>query len=673
MISWFILIFLIGIIADYLINGYNRSNVLNCGLFGYTGKNKPDPHKIMILGIFNDTRGGDSCGISVDTNIYKGIGKESKFVDFIVSMGNLITEIIEDPNTIDYTVIGHCRKKSVGLATEKNAHPFEILSQKNELLLIGAHNGTISNWITLCKKYDVDTKDINVDSHAIFEILAKSKDNYTVFKDYLGKGAFVFYSGEPNTMYVFKGASKDYVSSKTEEERPLYYYRENGGIYYSSIKDSLEIIGGDDKTIIPFECNILYKIKDGRMSKVKVDVDRSEVVNNQSTYHDNRYTAWENEEYGLVKHGQQYNRANTTPVKPHIPLGPVTSTTIFGYDEHELNYAEELRSFDIDIQITNFNKRMIHSKYSDKVYYYNGLYMRNGHVVGAEKPVILELDDFGYAEDHKFHIPGRAVKKYVFFRGYIMDIHTDEFLQKEKAREIYFGTGIYYDLNKVIKYTTQPMCDTTDTNSRSRSHNNAKMYLSDNDRTGSTVVTKLDYYSKFEPFIFRFEDGIIKGVFPILTRSSFVIKEHSEGTEYGILSYKKDNKSVIFNPINMNKKEKTDSKEEVEEDYENVFHSRNNDILEEYRNIVQEQVNDAAVEAMTAIDGSIQAYREAIADIEKEMDYTMFSKKDFEAYKEPFDSAIDDIDMAMISIMEDDRSDEESIKEDSSKILQKVY
>jgi glucosamine 6-phosphate synthetase-like amidotransferase/phosphosugar isomerase protein len=91
-----------------------------CGIFAWSGS-KPElfnKSKFDILGIYNDSRGGDSCGVSTDGEIYYGVTTNcKKYSQFLFEKNYLL------PNKFP-TVIGHTRKSSVGSVNTENAHPF---------------------------------------------------------------------------------------------------------------------------------------------------------------------------------------------------------------------------------------------------------------------------------------------------------------------------------------------------------------------------------------------------------------------------------------------------------------------------------------------------------------------------------------------------------------------
>lgn len=253
-----------------------------CGLFGWVGDNPKNfnRHKFNVLGIQNETRGTHSCGVAVDGETYKGAYATSEFRKFIAS-----EDSYPDPKEIP-VVIGHTRKATGGAHTKENAHPFII--NLDEGYVIGAHNGMIRNEDDLAKKYGItDTRD-KIDSQILLEIIAQG--NLEVLSEYTGAAALLIYSSiAPDTLWVYKGASQEFQSSKVlKEERPMFFYVEekNKSVYFSSIADSLRGIvdpGQNTKDVIfATEPNRLYEFKAGKIVN-KYIVDRTSIWNKNST------------------------------------------------------------------------------------------------------------------------------------------------------------------------------------------------------------------------------------------------------------------------------------------------------------------------------------------------------------------------------------------------------
>lgn len=237
-----------------------------CGIFTFQSKNPKKTNwkeviaNIKILGLYNDTRGGDNFGIYLNGNIHKNKTHSEKTAKTFFENNGEIFDLkdINFPN-----IIGHSRKGSVGGLLLENAHPFVIETENDKL--IGVHNGTIKNWKELLDEYNLKDDKIKVDSQAIFTILANNKDDYSVFEKYDGAGTFIWmYESDPDSLYTFKGASKLYQhSAAVTEERPLYFYEADEGIYFSSMAESLKCIAFKKEDVKNLKSNSVFKLTKG--------------------------------------------------------------------------------------------------------------------------------------------------------------------------------------------------------------------------------------------------------------------------------------------------------------------------------------------------------------------------------------------------------------------------
>jgi predicted glutamine amidotransferase len=290
-----------------------------CGIFGHSGRSpkKVSIDKLNILGIWNEERGTDSCGLSMDGDILKGVKSLSQYRDFISHYN------IESPQVVP-VVIGHTRKSTVGAHTLSNAHPFgfgklKIKDFKNPgYEFIGVHNGTLLNHKEFATKRKIELeKTVNIkvkvskvneddkfeikeetvkkiDSELLLECLYFDED-YSVLSEYNGAAALIWTDlNKPNTVFYYHGKSVSSEGDKeTKEERPLYYWKETrNSLYVSSIADSLYGIGGDADTVDMFDHNTVYEVTDGNIEKAIKTVISREKNYQKESYPNYGYGAW---------------------------------------------------------------------------------------------------------------------------------------------------------------------------------------------------------------------------------------------------------------------------------------------------------------------------------------------------------------------------------------------
>lgn len=237
-----------------------RVAAFSCGLFGLAANKPVTPlmlEKLKALGLFNQNRGKDSCGYFNGENIFKGVDSEKEFFEYIVKNG------IQEGSNGNNIFICHTRASTYGASTVENAHPFKI---NDELIL--AHNGTIDNIWSLCTQHGIPIKDIHVDSLGLGCIL--EKDGPGVLGEYEGAAALLMHKiSEPNVMWVYHGAAKNYEEYAEIEERPLFWMNTADGVYMSSLKNALEFIRNKATDEEPKQVphNQVIRIENGVISK----------------------------------------------------------------------------------------------------------------------------------------------------------------------------------------------------------------------------------------------------------------------------------------------------------------------------------------------------------------------------------------------------------------------
>jgi hypothetical protein len=255
-----------------------------------------------------------------------------------------------------------------------------------------AHNGVINNWVSLGTKYNIEDKDINVDSKMLLTIINRNRaKTLDILKEYEGAAALLWYfTPNPETLYVFRGESEQtntyYTQYKTlEAERPLFYLKTNSGIFISSLSEALQAIKEkDDEDVKAFNTNKLIKITNGVIEPTAFKVDRSE--SNSKSY------------------------ASTNCALPSSRSTAKVPDPVLLSDEPVLTNKE---------------------RKGGKIYFWRSRYWRNGHLIGGGKELnkgcSLSIDDEGnpYSKNGK---------SYTFWNGFLV--------RENKLQELLDGVTI---------------------------------------------------------------------------------------------------------------------------------------------------------------------------------------------------------------------------------------
>jgi predicted glutamine amidotransferase len=235
-----------------------------CGIFGMISrKAKPfNKRAFCTMGVRNDSRGGDSCGVFIDGLVEYGVDKQKTFISFFRD------SLILDTTTECKVALGHCRKASVGKVSIETAQPVVLYNEQNEVDYVLIHNGTIYNYKELAKKY---IPDIDIDGLTDSQVMARIfyYKGYDCLDEYIGGAVFVIHDYRVNKSLVFKGHSKKYTySANVEEERPLFYCWHNGRFVFSSIFETLYAFYYDE-TVYSLPFNKLMVVRGDKLKLVK--------------------------------------------------------------------------------------------------------------------------------------------------------------------------------------------------------------------------------------------------------------------------------------------------------------------------------------------------------------------------------------------------------------------
>lgn len=403
-----------------------------CGIFGYTGSKPPDMNVIKILGLYNESRGEHSCGLSVDGVITKGVGEQKHF-------SYLISDVYFDRPKNDFTVIGHTRNATGTAHTAENAHPF-LIGEGEEREMVFTHNGIIPNIWDLANNYKengVKWLFDKVDSKMLAEIIYYT-NSFKVLEEYKGFAALAFYDRrKPNSLYLFKGASNN-KDGKSETERPLFFMETKHGLYYSSMANPLFAVRENDKQkVFILEPNIVHYYEAGKLvneypvarppdinEEKKVVVhgfgDRSEWT---PPFQKRKQKENEKGKEAVIVAGGAGQQLYLVPLeKPTIDKSKkyIMSEVMFYPLENRWALKSDSKTEVIcDMEdgfwygetsvqpVEIINEKNPQKKKKGKIYYYSGRYHRNGHLVDGE----LWVDENGEFE-HVVPKDARMIRKF---------------------------------------------------------------------------------------------------------------------------------------------------------------------------------------------------------------------------------------------------------------------
>lgn len=333
-----------------------------CGIFGQINTKKQGRFNysaFTTLGIANDSRGGDSCGIFIDGKTEYGIGKTKLFSDF---MGT--SELLKTTKKCNIA-LGHCRKASIGSIDLQRAQPVVLKNDDGDVEYVVLHNGTIHNYKELAQKYipDVDIKDMS-DSQVMARIFYYK--GFDVLSEYNGGAVFVIvdYRHMEPIIYAFKGSSKLNSSSQTNTiERPFYFTTTKHSLYFSSIYDWLQPFTTSE--IFTITENVLVQIQNNTVHTYQT-IDRSKCI--QTAVTPSIANSYNYEDYGYnYTPYNMYPKSNTNAITGH-EIKPNT------YGLYELTHNHDLIHGSYYIQL---NGKVGYNQGALYLSFWHGLLLKN--------------------------------------------------------------------------------------------------------------------------------------------------------------------------------------------------------------------------------------------------------------------------------------------------------
>ena len=283
-----------------------------CGIVGYNGKDLADPTILSILFLENDSRGGHSTGYYNGKNFVKCIGDSS----------GIYKELQKEQAKI---LIGHTRYATHGEHTLENQHPFQYGK------VIGCHNGVLSNYKEVGKKYKC--KETVVDSQMIFKVI-NHMGNKRLLGKFAGKLATLFQEGKQ--FYAYR------------RENPLYVGRdERGNAYFSSLKTPLEYCGLIE--IYQLEQNYIYEYENGQVIN-KIKVKHKPIKSNN--YVNTDWRSYGGYGYNFYGNNRKKKKSRVSGITDAVSTGQIklldtpTTTDTFYDDCEEVENWNDSFSFD---------------------------------------------------------------------------------------------------------------------------------------------------------------------------------------------------------------------------------------------------------------------------------------------------------------------------------------
>lgn len=379
---------------------YKPSNIMACGLFGYSG---PDGNNMLvrvmtILGLFNQKRGTDASGVMTNFHSEKSVSN-GKFSEFIVEDLSY-EEIIDEDVTV---FLGHTRNASPRTKrTIDTAQPCIITKSGDEYEenfgLI--HNGNISSAADRLIELGGKATGLS-DSYDFHQVLELTDDIKAELANYTGKAALVWTKkDDSSTIHVFAGASRTdrNKNTKATEERPLYYIQTEDNLYFSSTYESLmAAFPYEENEVVEFKKNTLYTITKGEIISTE-EVDRSKSFQNKITTYPSQtnfnYDNWD-DTYG-------YGNRNGSTYYNSIQLRKQTLQTVEFKDRVHLKDGmyhlgkDVLSGFRFISKYGEVISDLKDYKKMDKIYlvYFNGGHIINNRGIEA----FLDVQNYNYED-----------------------------------------------------------------------------------------------------------------------------------------------------------------------------------------------------------------------------------------------------------------------------------
>lgn len=199
--------------------------------------------------LYLDTwRGQDATGVAVirgngETEVLKAAIPGYEFLE-----GPRLRNLVK---MTDMCWIGHNRFGTVGKNTRNNAHPFMITNDRDECILVGAHNGTLKNKWKL-----KDHVQFGTDSEALYNQIALTSVQETI-PLIEGAWALTYYDHEADELRFIRNSERPLFYGWVDDKKTLVWASESWMVRVATSRAGLTLF--EDK-IYSFAEDTLYKV-----------------------------------------------------------------------------------------------------------------------------------------------------------------------------------------------------------------------------------------------------------------------------------------------------------------------------------------------------------------------------------------------------------------------------
>lgn len=478
-----LLYFILFIVSINILTSFKRSNVLGCGLVGFSGSDDKSFNIGLIRTLLwhnSVTRGKHATGIFTPS---MGIIKDAKEAkDFFKD--DVKMSLLEEN---DSYLMGHVRHATVGDSSNADAaHPWDFED------IIMMHNGTLKNHEEIAKDYKIENKDWIVDSQVLgLAIKQNFKDNkpFKVLTEYIGAAAVVLYHKERKSLFVYR-----------DEERTLFYGYLNDDIYISSLDDILNVIGCEN--IKAFEPYKVYEIKDGKvLNKVLIKrkkANKNNIIGNiVKTITSLIYYQWFSSDKVMLD--DYYTGFHRSVMKSklfenyQIPAkATTTSNSVFGKITRG-NFYKMIRVIDEKKFIIKDDKGEEKEVSIDLFDYENYIPLPNSYVIAIDAPhnTSLKKGEFYECLYHRFGFDAVIIRDHINNKNIYSTLSNFRIATEEEIKEYFKSEPDTCTIVSIIPQTEQLMLPIEDSSEKEIPLVDAEVIIEEEDEDEAVDIRDL--------------------------------------------------------------------------------------------------------------------------------------------------------------------------------------